>query len=60
MYLTKSELTHLELMKGELFQLSTVLLPKKKKKRVQILPVLLNSNQMLTLLEDSLDCLSRQ
>lgn len=31
MYLTKSELTHLELMKGELFQLSTVLLPKKKK-----------------------------
>lgn len=59
MYLTKSELTHLELMKGELFQLSTVLLPKKKK-RVQILPVLLNSSQMLTLLEDSLDCLSRQ
>ena len=30
MYLTKSELMHLELMKGELFHLSTVLLPKKK------------------------------
>ena len=46
MYLTKSELMHLELMKGELFHLSTVLLP--------------NSNQTLTLLEDSLDCLSWQ
>ena len=29
MYLTKSELMHLELMKGELFHLSTALLPKK-------------------------------